>query len=87
MEFTEDGLLAEYKKLVDQRDKTLADVKGLQDALDVANQEANAARLKAAALAQKLSDAKNGVEWLKLKKNIAMLARTLSKPNGVLATK
>lgn len=87
MDFSEAGMFKAYQELTAQRDAKLAEVSSLQEALDKANVEAQQAREKGEKIAQAISKAKGGVEWLVLKKNIASLARALSKQNGVLASK
>jgi len=87
IDFSEDALFSKYQELVAQRDKKLKEVQHLKDAVEKANEAANKAREEAARRAAVLSEAMGGADWLALKKNIAVLARALSKENGVLATK
>jgi predicted nucleic acid-binding Zn-ribbon protein len=86
MQFTEDAMLARYQELCTQRDSVYQKNKPLEEALEKANQEMEVARVKAASLAAEI-DKNFGPNWFQLKKEIALLARNLGRPNGPLAKK
>lgn len=69
---------ARYKELCAVRDAKNAEVEALRKELDAANQEAQAAKAKADAIALKISEARGGAAWVKLKKEIGILARAVS---------
>jgi hypothetical protein len=83
--YTEEGMLARYNDLCARRDAVYAKQKPLEEALAKANAECEAARIKAASLAAEI-DKEFGQDWFALKKEIALLARNLGKPNGPLAS-
>ena len=83
--FTEDTMLARYKELCAKRDSVYAKQKPLEDKLAAKVSEIEKARLEAEAISKEI-DKDFGQEWFALKKEIALLARTLSRPNGPLAS-
>jgi hypothetical protein len=87
IEFTEQALHAKYLELCKQRDAVYEKTAPLEKQLETANLEAERARIKAAAIAAEIDKTLGGASWLQLKKEIAQLARFLSKPYGVLAAK
>lgn len=86
MEFTEQNLKARYDELCAKRDAVYAKQKPLEDALAKANAEAEAARVKAAEIAAQIDAQWVEANWFALKKEIALIAKTLSRPNGPLAS-
>jgi hypothetical protein len=84
--YTEESVLARYRELCAQRDAHYADVAPLEKELEAANAECEKYRVKAQAIAAQIDEKRNWPAWLPLKKEIAMLARFLSKPMGPLAT-
>ena len=86
MEFTEQNLKARYDELCAKRDAVYAKQKPLEDELAKLNAEAEAARIKAAAVAAKIDEMWVEANWFALKKEIALIAKTLSRPNGPLAS-
>ena len=86
MEFTEQNLKARYDELCAKRDAVYAKQKPLEDELAKLNAEAEAARIKAAAVAAKIDEMWVEANWFALKKEIALIAKTLSPPNGPLAS-
>lgn len=86
MEFNEQTMLNRYKELCKKRDDVYKQNEPLEKELEEWNKKAEEARVKAAEIAAKI-DANFGPAWIPLKKEIALLARTLSKPQGLLASK
>ena len=86
MEFTEHTLKARYEELCAKRDAVYAAQKPLEAELAQYNAEAEAARVKAAEVAAKIDAQWQEANWIALKKEIALLAKTLSRPNGPLAS-
>jgi len=80
------GFKDQYDLLCAQRDALYAKVQPLEDELTAVNAQAEVARLKAAELASQI-DATLGQGFIALKKQIGALARVLSAPGGLLATK
>lgn len=86
MEFTEQNLKARYDELCAKRDAVYAAQKSLEAELAVFNAEAESARVKAAETAAKIDAQWKEANWFALKKEIALIAKTLSRPNGPLAS-
>lgn len=86
MEFNENTLKARYDELCAKRDSVYAEQAALEAQLDVLNAEAESARIKAAAVAAEIDKIFVANNWIALKKEIALIAKTLSKPNGPLAS-
>lgn len=69
-------LAARYYELCEQRDQVNAALVDLQAKLELANAEAETARVKANAIAAEIQAKRGGGEaWLALKKEIADIAR------------
>lgn len=83
--YTEDAMLSRYKQLCAERDAVYEKNKPLEESLAKANAEVEVARVRAAALAAEI-DENFGPTWSNLKKEIALLARNLGRPNGPLAS-
>jgi len=75
--FTPEVLRARYKELCAKRDKTNEELAPLKKELEIANLEAEKTRLKATEIAEKISKARDGMEWIAMKKEIGMLAKAL----------
>lgn len=86
MEFTEKNLKARYDELCAKRDAVYASQKSLEADLAVFNAEAESARVKAAEIAAQIDAQWVEANWFALKKEIALIAKTLSRPNGPLAS-
>jgi len=86
MEFSEQTMLERYKELCAKRDAVYEQNAPLEKELEKWNQKAEEARVKAAEIASKI-DENFGLGWISMKKEIALLARTLSRPQGPLAKK
>lgn len=86
MEFTEEKMVERYKQLTAQRDAVYAKQKPLEEQLAKAVAKAEAARVEAAKIAAEI-DKDFGQSWFALKKEIALLAKNLGRPNGPLAVK
>ena len=85
--FTEESMFERYKQLCAQRDKTYSLKAGLEKRLDEANARCEEARLEAAAIAKEIDEKYLTPAHFALKKEIALLAKVLSKRDGLLATK
>ena len=72
-----DDLRARYVALCKQRDEMYASLADLQARLHAANEREQQARREAMALAREISDKKGGMEWVKLKRDIAQLSRQI----------
>lgn len=83
--YTEDAMLSRYKELCAKRDAVYEEQKPLENKLAAAVAKAEEARVQAAVIAAEI-DKGFGPEWMQLKREIALLARTLSRPNGPLAS-
>lgn len=83
--YSEENMLAEYKTLTSQRDASYAKVAPLKEKLDTVNALTEKYRQEAADLAGQIGVAL-GAEHLVLKKEIASLARALSRKDGPLST-
>jgi uncharacterized coiled-coil DUF342 family protein len=86
MEFTEQKLLERYQQLCAQRDATYAQTAPLEKELEKLNAKAEEFRVKAAEVASQI-DALLDANHFARKKEIALLAKTLGRPNGPLAKK
>lgn len=84
---TEKILLARYNSLCAKRDEVNAKKQPLEEQLAEQNALSEQARLKAAEIAAQIDAIWLEANWFSLKREIAVLARALSKPNGLLATK
>lgn len=69
---------ARYAELCAQRDAVNAQNAPIEAALEQANAEAEAARLKADGLAAQIDANRGGQAWIDLKRDIGALARALS---------
>lgn len=93
-EITLDAIQARYKELCDKRDAVYARIDqkrpsglvglftgnySLREQLDEANLEVIRAQERANKLAAKINEIRGGEEWLKLKKEIGLLAALMSK--------
>ena len=85
MEFTEEKLLERYKELVAKRDATYQSVAPLEAKLEELNEITNRYRAEAAVVAAEIDKSLDQAHFA-LKKEIALIARTLSRPNGPLAS-
>ncbi len=86
MEFTEEKLLQRYQELCAQRDLTYSKTAPLEKELEKLNAKAEEYRLKAAEVAAEIDKHLDAAHFTR-KKEIALIARTLSRPNGPLAKK
>lgn len=71
--------LDRYYRLCDERDRKHRKVEPLKAELAALNAQAMAAQTRANAKAQEISDSLGGADWLKLKKEISTLARSLGR--------
>lgn len=85
--YTEESMLARYRELCAQRDAVYAKTAPLEAKLDKENAAAEKHRVEAQSIAAEIDATLGGAAWIELKKEIASLARFLSKPYGPLATK
>lgn len=85
MEFTEEKLLERYKELVAKRDAVYATVAPLESKLEELNEVTNSYRAKAAEVAAEIDKHFDATHFAR-KKEIALIARTLSRPNGPLTS-
>jgi hypothetical protein len=67
-----------YDQLCEIRDKTITRTASLRKQLETEANEAEAARVKSMATAAKLYTERGGDKWFALKKEIGILAKTLS---------
>jgi hypothetical protein len=81
------GLKDQYDQLCAKRDAKYAEVQPLEDELAATNAAVEQLQLKAADLAKQIEDAWGGAAWITLKKQIAVLAKGLGAPGGILAVK
>lgn len=77
-----DNLKAMYAELCAERDRRNALNVDLQRELDEVNALAEKARLRAMELAAQIEKNWGGAEWIEMKKQIGLLAKALSKPDG-----
>lgn len=87
MVFSEELAVERYKELTAKRDAWLAKVAPLEAKLDAAVKKANDARIEVEKISAEIDQSRDSEDWLKMKKEIAALARFLSKAGGVLASK
>lgn len=75
---TEALLMARYKELCAKRDKVNAKIAPIQSQLDAANEKVNKAKDEARSLADEIQKLRGGQSWLDLKREIGLLAKSLS---------
>lgn len=71
------ALQAEYEAACAERDAVNATNAPIEAELDVANAEAEAARVRALALAEQIDSNRGGQAWLDLKRRIGRLANSI----------
>lgn len=71
---------ARYEQLCARRDEANAKAAPLMAQLEAANARAQEAQNEANALAAKIQEIRGGEAWIPLKKEIGILAKTLSRP-------
>lgn len=74
---TRELLKARYDELCAQRDATNERLAPLKAELIAAADEAEVYRVKAEAVSKRLSEARGGMAWIALKKEIGLLAKAL----------
>lgn len=84
--YTEDAMLTRYNELKAKVEEVYKKNEPLEEALAKANADAEAARLRAVEIAAEIDTNFGGQSWLALKKEVALLARNLGRPNGPLAS-
>jgi hypothetical protein len=85
--YTEETMLARYKQLCAMRDEVYETNAPLEKALAKANAEAEEARIRAASIAAEIDKNFIAANWFALKREISLIAHSLGRPNGPLATK
>jgi hypothetical protein len=71
-------LKARFAELKEYIDKTNESIKPLKAKLEVANAEAEKARVAATAIAREIYEARGSAEWFKIKKEYGTIAKILS---------